>query len=88
MLGSHNVCGAGMSYIGPLTDSDYGLLLRCLWAQGGGARGSDAAHERLISNGLAEKKGINRETHNENIYGERLNITAKGRRFLMNGGKE
>lgn len=68
-----------------ISDSDLGLLLRCYWSKGGGARGSDAANKRMLNIGLIEKKGMNWQTHNETIYGHRYNITEKGKAFLKRG---
>lgn len=68
-----------------LTDADYGLLLRCYWAKGGGARGAKISHKRLIESGLALPKGINYQTNNESIFGARLNITEEGKQFLRTG---
>jgi hypothetical protein len=68
-----------------LSDADLGLLLRAYWSGGGGARGSSASQNRLIKAGLAVKKGINLQAYNEQIFGERINVTDLGKAFLRTG---
>ena len=71
-----------------VSDDDIGVLCRCLWASGGGARGSKAQQKRLVKLGLAVQKGLNVQSINEDIKGARLNITEAGKRFLQTGKLE